>query len=114
MDEIFNVRVPTVNANGVKLELVCGKEHFENLLRRYIGDDAIDCLNAYYYPADTVPEGYVWCVGECEKMYALKESQYNYIKDIRDDLKSIDVLNKTKSVTAKKLIELINRLEKAL
>lgn len=94
-----------------KLEIVCTDRDFEELVRNYLGDDAVEYLKEYpqdivsYNPLD-MP-----CGGECTKTYELQEYYEDAVHDVIDELETLDIAGITKAEARGRLNEIIKKLE---
>lgn len=94
-----------------KLEIVCTDRDFEELVRDYLGDDAVEYLKEYphdivsYNPLD-MP-----CGGECSKTYELQEYYEDAVRDVVSELEALDLAGMTKVKARGRLNEIIKKLK---
>lgn len=93
-----------------KLEIVCTDRDFEELVRNYLGDDAVEYLKEYPHDIASDNPLDMPCGGECSKTYELQEYYEDAIRDVVDEL-TLDLARITKAEARGKLNEIIKKLE---
>lgn len=97
-----------------KLEIVCTDRDFEELVRNYLSDDAVEYLKEYphdiasYNPLNPLD---MPCGGECSKTYELQEYYEDAVHDVVDELETLDLAKTTKAEARGKLNEIIKKLK---
>lgn len=94
-----------------KLEVVCTDRDFEELVRNYLSDDAVEYLKEY--PHDIAPDNPLDmpCGGECSKTYELQEYYEDAVQDVINELETLDLAGITKAEARGRLNEIIKKLK---
>lgn len=94
-----------------KLEIVCTDRDFEELIRNYLGDDAVEYLKEYPHDIASDNPLDMPCGGECSKTYELQEYYEDAVQDVIDELEALDLAGMTKAEARGRLNEIIHKLK---
>lgn len=94
-----------------KLEIVCTDRDFEELVRNYLGDDAVEYLKEYPHDIGSYNPLDMPCGGECSKTYELQEYYEDAVRDVVSELKALDFAGITKAEARSRLNEIIKKLK---
>ena len=105
---MVNIRTPDGS-----VEVIGSDAHFKDLIRRYVGDDAVDYLDENYSNNSAVSDDPVdaRCGGECSHTYEIQEAYEDELYSIRCELDSLDLLSMTKKEGQQKLNEIIEKMK---